>query len=353
MSEVTIIDPVHDERWDTFVENHPFGWICHLSGWKQALEKSFKHMKGYYLVLLNNNTIKAALPLFEVKSWLTGNRLVSIPFATLSDPLISNTDDMNELFESALNLSKELKASYVELRTLASSSLIQDKRLGVQRFYKHHFLRLETDPEQLKKTFDRTCVRQRISRAQKSNLCLKLGENESDLRDFYRLYLLTRKRLGLPLQPYVFLKTAWETFSPSKRIVLLLAEDKGQPIAGVLLFKFKDRVSIELSAHDESYRNVSPIHFLFWEGIKSSYKEGYKMIDFGRTAPSNKSLMDFKKRWGTTVVDLPYLYYPKEALEKNSEREQSRSYKIINKICKNAPDFTLAHIGKFCYRHLG
>ena len=67
-----IIDPVKDPRWDKFVEGHPFGLICHLSGWKQVLEESFPHMKGYYLALLNhdNESIRAALPIFEVKSVL-------------------------------------------------------------------------------------------------------------------------------------------------------------------------------------------------------------------------------------------------------------------------------------------
>ena len=89
-NEVIIIDPLNDERWDKFVENHNWGWLCHLAGWKQVLEKSFKHMKGYFLVLLNNRKkhIKAALPVYQVKSWMTGNKLVSIPFATLSDPLV-------------------------------------------------------------------------------------------------------------------------------------------------------------------------------------------------------------------------------------------------------------------------
>jgi hypothetical protein len=51
MNDVTIIDPLKDGQWDEFIENHPLGWICHLSGWKRVLEKSFKHIRGYYLVL--------------------------------------------------------------------------------------------------------------------------------------------------------------------------------------------------------------------------------------------------------------------------------------------------------------
>ena len=85
------IDPQSDPRWDQFVESHPLGLICHLSGWKQVLEESFPQMKGRYLAILSDdNSIRAALPVFEIRSILTGNRLVSIPFATNCDPLISS-----------------------------------------------------------------------------------------------------------------------------------------------------------------------------------------------------------------------------------------------------------------------
>ena len=97
MTDVILLDPVSDTRWDPFVENHPYGWICHLSGWKHVLEKSFKQMKGYYLTLEDNNRIKAALPIYEIKSIITGKRLVSIPFATLSDPLVTEPNDMKKL----------------------------------------------------------------------------------------------------------------------------------------------------------------------------------------------------------------------------------------------------------------
>jgi hypothetical protein len=202
MNDIKIVDPMKDVRWDTFVENHPFGWLYHLSGWKEVLEKSFKHMKGYFLVLQNNDhDIKAALPIYEVRSWLTGNRLVSIPFATLCDPLISTEDDLTKLFDAALILLKERRASRIEIRTLLSSHLIHNHQLNPYNAFKHHYIRLNNEPEQLKRSFHRTCVRQRITRAMESNLTITFGSSESDLKKFYRLHFITRKRLGLPLQP--------------------------------------------------------------------------------------------------------------------------------------------------------
>lgn len=186
MGNVELIDPLQDPRWDKFVESHPFGLICHLSGWKRILENSFSHLKGHYLCLFkpDGETIQAALPVYEVKSWLTGTRLVSIPFATLCDPLISEEEDSEKLLSAATGLVKKTRAIYVEFRTFQSKVMAQHKDLGCSAFYKHHYLSLEKEPEELKKNFHRTCTRQRISRALKSELTLKVAEDEQDLIDF-------------------------------------------------------------------------------------------------------------------------------------------------------------------------
>ena len=39
MNTLQSIDPLKDSRWDGFVAGHPFGWVCHLSGWKKVLEE--------------------------------------------------------------------------------------------------------------------------------------------------------------------------------------------------------------------------------------------------------------------------------------------------------------------------
>lgn len=355
MTEVKIIDPLNDSSWDRFVEKHPLGWIVHLSGWKTLMEKSFPHMKGYYLTVSEpaNGEIQAALPLFKVKSWLTGNRLVSIPFATLCDPLINNGQEMESLFEEALRLSKKLKTSYLEIRTLGTSALIQDKRLGSSPFYKHHYILLDKDPDALKKSFHRTNVRQRIQRALDSNIHIKEATSETDMNTFFELYKKTRRKHGLPAQPYIFFQVLWEIFSPSKQMVLLLAEYNSKVIAGLVLFRYKKRVSAEILGTDEEYLNVSPNHLLFWEAIQSACRDGFKVFDFGRTSPNNESLMTFKNRWGTSVIDLPQFYYPSAATETLNDQDTSTKYNIITKLCKKSPDFIYREISRFCYKHLG
>ncbi len=309
-------------------------------------------MTGHYLALVSENgDINAALPIFEVRSWLTGHRLVSLPYATLCDPLIKDRNEFELLAKEAIALADRLGARSFEIRTHLTSEFVSDQRFGESLIYKHHFLSLERDDDVMMKSFDRTCVRQRIQRAVKSNFTLQTVENESQLSDFYTLYVHGRKHLGLPPQPYKFIRLLWNNFAPSGAVEILTARLNGQMIAAILMLKYRDRVSVEYSAHDEQYRNVSPVHFLFWEAIKLSRSRGFRIFDFGRTEESNQSLMDFKRHWGTTIVDLPEYYFPKGRMEKR--RSESFEYRMMRNLCRVAPPRLLPSIGKFCYRHLG
>jgi CelD/BcsL family acetyltransferase involved in cellulose biosynthesis len=351
---VSEIDPSQDLRWDAFVENHPFGWICHTSAWKEILERSFDHMRAAYLVLTNRDTgeLMAALPLCHVRSWLTGDRLVSLPFATLCDPLVDSVDQFRMLFNAALGLKDKYHCKYLELRTFQSGDFVSDSMVSLQRNYKHHYLILDEEPRRLMKRFHRSCVRQRINRAEKSDIQVTHANSEKDLKAFYRLYLKTRRRLLLPPQPYRFIRTIWQKLYPLGFLSLLLAIHKDQPIGAIMLLKFKHRVSAEYAAFDENLLNMSPNHLLFWMAIKEAQEEGYHVFDFGRTSPDNRGLMDFKRRWGTEVVDLIHAFSPTGAAQQLSGHT-GFSHKLVARFCKWAPSAPYRALGNFCYRHMG
>jgi hypothetical protein len=356
MSEkVSLINPCEDPRWDAFVDGHPYGWICHSSKYRRVLEASFRHIRGYCLAKFSSDGtgLTAALPVFEVQSWITGHRLVSIPFATLCDPLATNCSDMAELVEGAIHLVTALKCRSLELRSLHAAPLVQNSLLGRADYYKHHYLLLDADPMKLRKNFHRSCVRQRIDRAGRSGVVSRVADDEQGLREFYRLHLITRKKLCLPAQPYRFLKNLLNAFGPSKQMRILLGEYKGRVVAGLILFQFRDRVSAEFAATDPLYFEVSPNHYLFWEAINHACKEGYKIFDFGRTSPTNTSLLDFKRRWGTLEVDLPQFFYPSRFAIKTGDPSASIRYTIMRHIIEKIPMNAMELIGDLCYRHLG
>lgn len=354
-TKIILIDPQKDERWDQFVERHPHGWLFHLSGWKLLLERCFSHIKGFYIVKVNssNNEICAGLPIFKVNSLLTGKRLVSIPFGTLCDPLYYHETDLQEITDSAIQLGKQHKPAFIEIRNFRTKSLARDPRFQATLIFKNHYLDLTDDIESIKKRFHRSCVRQRIDRALKSNLTLKFGKTEQDLRRFYHLYLITRKRNQVPSMPYHFVKNIWEIFQPSGKISLLLAEHENAAVAALLMFKYKNRVSVEFAGSDDGYKNISPNHFLFWNAINISKEEGYSLFDFGRTSPNNRQLMDFKAHWGTEAADISHHYYFGDSPSNLKYPEDKFAYTVAQTLTGFIPMFFYPVFSKFCYRHMG
>src|SRR5687768_17581734 len=81
-------------RWDRFVLDHSQGLIYHSTLWKNALENAFPHVKGHFLAETEPETgkIKSGIALYTVSSWLLGPRLISIPFATLGEPLVETAE---------------------------------------------------------------------------------------------------------------------------------------------------------------------------------------------------------------------------------------------------------------------
>ncbi len=353
MCSASILSARDKDNWDDFVEEHPAGWICHLSCWQEILEQSFSHISNSTLVLKSNESIDAGLPLYTVKSRLTGTRIVSVPFASLCDPLVCDDQGMEYLFAKAQELYASAKASHIELRTFHHADLSIQDRCGVTADYSHHYLKLQDGPDALKKKFDRTCIRQRINRSLKSDITLKIGTDEEDLQKFYSLYVITRKRVLLPPQPYSFIRSLWRMLHPLNMLELLLAEKDGTVIAGMILLKYKNRVSAEYAVSDKNYQQFSPNHFLFWQAINRAFDGGYDIFDFGLTSKNNQTLLDFKKRWGSQVVDVKYYYYPKSEIEGGTSKENSAKYRLIQYLCKISPPFLLRRIGSFCYRHMG
>lgn len=352
---VVSVDPASNARWDKFVINHPLGAICHLSGWRRVLETSFPHLKGHYLALTDgiNHGIKAGLPVFEVNSWITGKRLVSIPFATLCDPLISNDEELSILLAAAKALARKISASHIEIRTMASPYLIENNaELGVVEKFKQHYILLDGNPESLLRSFHKTCVRKHIKKMGRKGLSLRISEDAEDLQYFYSLYAGTRKSRGLPALPFHFVKAIFSEFLPDKRVVLLVAEYESRILAGMVLFKFKDRVSAEFLGWDRDYADLQLSVYIYWEAIKMALKGGYKIFDFGRTDVNNHGLMDFKSHWGTQVKGLPQFYYPIEYAQSALSRNGTSLRKLAGRVFGNAPGALYLHLGNFCYRHL-
>lgn len=353
MPKAILIDPEKDPRWDSFVAAHPHGRVCHTAGWKKVLESSFGHLKGYYYVVEDEKgNIRAGLPVFEVKSWLLGNRLVSMPFSTLCDPLLSDPKDMNLLFAAVVKLAESKAVSHVEIKTLCCNSFAPASGFKQVRYHKYHYLDLNRSINNIQKSFHRS-TRYNIRRSEKEELQVADIRGKKDIDVFYRLYCLTRKHIGLPPQPYGFIKNYIDYLAATDSGSVLFALHQGRIVAGGIFLKNKDRFSDEYRVWDRKFNALRPNYFLYWEAIKKAHADGYALFDFGRTSISNQSLLEFKGHWGTEVADMPHFILSEKEDSAAVSQEEKRSYQLIQAFSRKCPQPVFKWLGNFFYRHLG
>jgi hypothetical protein len=339
--------------WDRFVEGHPLGWVTHLTAWKRILENSFRNIRAHFAILTDNASgeIAGGIPVYVSESWIKGKRLVSIPLATLSDPLVPATDGAGLLWNCLRQLQAETSSAYIEIRTCGCDpAVFRDLASDPVCDYKSHSLSLDSDLDSIFGRFHRTSIRHSIQRGEKAGL---QAIESLDVDRFFGLYHHTRKRLGLPTLPKRFFEEIIRNLGESGRAGIVAATFNGEWVAAVLLLKWKARVSADALGWTEKFERLSPGCFVFWHAIRLAHERGYKIFDFGRTHKLNTGLMDHKRRWGTSVNDLPIYYVAKPAGAVINRGESAvGSSRILRNIVRYGPD-PIAHLlGRLWYNHL-
>ena len=120
------IDPLGDRRWTDFVERHPDASIFHTIPWLDALRRTY----GYRPVVLTNCPrgveLTAGIPFCEVKSWISGSRLVSLPFSDHCQPLLKTPDDFGYFIFYLEDHCRHLGYKYIELRPMEPAGALAE-----------------------------------------------------------------------------------------------------------------------------------------------------------------------------------------------------------------------------------
>jgi hypothetical protein len=348
--------PENDAQWDAFVERHPLGLVYHSSSWKKVLESSFPHIRGQFLALRNPQDKKmvAGLPVYTVNSWLLGRRISSVPFASFCDPLIASENEFNLLLPDLCVLRETTKSRLVEVRSTRTQPQLSECGLSASSSYKHHYLSLHRNLDEIFTGFAKSSIRQKLQLAEKAGVIVEERGDDESLKICHSILAATRSRRSLPVLPYAFFQSMGQHLG-RKHLKVFLALQEGKPVAFHLILKFRDMWISEYSGNsDEAMNGVNQL--LYWETMKRAHADGAATFSFGRTSTTNEGLLSYKRRWAPTEEDLTEFTYPAEAKsgEGNSKpRESSLSYHFMRGLLSKAPTPLSQMIGNYCYRHLG
>jgi len=340
-ANLQIVDPETDQRWDDYVQMHPEGLIYHHSAWLQVLVSTFGFQPCYVAEHDGSaGKFHGVLPLMVTRSTKSARRLVSLPFTSHCTPLLRGLD-LEKLVDFLAGRCPAL--DYLELRFLGAARNMFETCMD----YVTHTLDLAPGPERLFKRFHSTSIRQRIKRAEKNRLKLRLAETENELKEFFQLLIGVRKKHGLPPHPYAFFLNMWRILKPKGMLLLPLLEYEGKIIASALVLRFKDTFIYEYSAADQTRLHLGPNQLLIWEVIKIACSEGARILDMGRSAISHATLIEFKSRWGAIKNDLTYCFYPKAKQRFSTRGDLAR--RLLAPINRLLPNRVLRLEGELIY----
>jgi len=296
-----ILNPIEDSTWDELLLSHPGYTFFHGSAWARVLVDTY-HYQPLYFVLREGRQLVSLLPLMEVSSWLTRARGISLPFTDYCEPLGSASIQMDDVLGLVKEHMLRRRWAYVEIRGGTYHGITPSV------LYYVHTVELDTDPEAVFSRFSNTTKRN-IKKAIRTGAEARMYRSLEALREFYVLHCITRKRHGLPPQPFSFFQNIYEHIISKGLGFVVLTSYACQNIAGAVYFGLGGKSVYKFGASDFRYQHLRPNNLTMWEAIKWCAENGDRSMCLGRTAVHNQGLRRFKNGWGAQERILRYYRY--------------------------------------------
>jgi CelD/BcsL family acetyltransferase involved in cellulose biosynthesis len=342
VTKVYEIDPLGDERWVALLEKHRSAALFHSPEWLSALQRTYRYSVGALTTSGPGEPLTNALVFCRIRSWLTGARLVSVPFADHCTPLFETREEFDSLLSHLKQECDRGEDRYLEIRSDANGAGMA----GPASFCLHR-IDLRPNLSELFHALHGNCIRRKIARAQREGVTYEEGTSEEMLLKFYELTVLTRRRHRVPPQPLSWFRNLIACMGD--KVKIRLAYHKGQPAAGILTIRYKATMTYKYGCSDSRFHRFGPMQLLMWKAIQEAKDEGLLEFDMGRTDCDNEGLLTFKDRWGATRSTLTYMRYPQLSTQRGTGDTFMRAAKSLFAL---APDRLLTRAGNILYPHI-
>jgi len=347
---VYTIDPLTDARWEALLLRHRRASVFHAHGWLSALQESYGYRPVVFTTSGPDQPLENGIVFCAVRSWITGQRLVSLPFSDHCEPLTSSPAEHVEILAHVCGQVGPAPFKYVEIRPLsvadaeelAAVHLAQSKQLCL------HVLSLDPSAEELFRGLHKNCIQRKVRRAEKEGLGCQRGRSETMLRDFYDLLIQTRRRHRLPPQPLKWFRHLIAAFG--EQLTICVASKDNRPVAAILTLSFKRTITYKYGCSADGFSRLGGTPYLFWKTIQEAKEGGMAQLDLGISELDNVGLITFKDRLGARRIPLTRFCFPRSRTRRALEGGIRR---LAGKLLHRLPAPFLTAAGRILYRHFG
>jgi hypothetical protein len=341
--EIQRINPIGQADWNALIASQPKHSFFHTAEWAEVLADTYGYTPVYFAAG-ETDGVRSILPLMEVDSWLTGRRGIGLPFTDVCQPLCQDAATFQKLFQSAVEFGKSRNWKYIECRggrelfgKVPASLLFYGHGLDLTAGEDGLFSRLESS------------VRRAIRKAEKAGVTVEILKSLAAVRIFYSLQCQTRKKHGLPPQPFSFFLNIHRHILSQDMGMVVLARHHGRPIAASVYVNLGDRVIYKYGASDEAFQDLRGSNLVMWAAIKEYVRRGAKHLDLGRTSIGNEGLRKFKLGWGAEEHKIEYVKFDMRKNEFVTDVDETSGWHT--RIFRRMPGFLSRAAGAVLYKH--
>lgn len=324
-------------QWRALARLSPQATLYHSEQWIEALRLTYGF--AFRAAIIERDGVADAGVLLARVRRPFARWWVSLPFSDACPPLAVEADAEASLLS---RLSECFGHDRFEIRGISAPPEWQSA---------DHFLSWELDTSGSAAGLYRgleTNFRRNLVKARRSTFRIDHGSSPEMVGRFYRLHKRSRRRLGLPCQPFRFFNIVRQLFDD--RIDVWLASHQEHDVAAVFLLGQGDTLHYKWSARD-SDETAGAGHLLTWS-LVDHWAGKFRCLDLGRSDIRNSGLNRFKRGLGGHSSPLPYAFFPIAPHYPSSSEVLSPKRRVLTDVWRHLPEPLRRAIEQFAYRYL-
>jgi CelD/BcsL family acetyltransferase involved in cellulose biosynthesis len=325
-------------EWQEFVESHPESTAFHHRNWIETIAQQYG--LGIHIPCLKSGgEIEAAIPFLSSRKLFGATRLISLPFTDCLR-VLSRGPSAAEALTSALTANHP-PCDSMSLRTDTALRNVVSHSFAVR-----HEVVLPPSVSELSKKF-KPSTNRNLHKARRLGLEFVKRTDEKAMEEFFRLHVLTRRKLGVPVQPKRFFGLLWKHVLAEGRGYIGLVFKGQEPVAGGVFLTFNRTVTYKYAASQPAALADRPNDWLVFNALQVAVEEGYEIFDFGISDRHHEGLRRFKRNWGAEEIDVHTVQIVGQARRPVAD---SRLLKLTAWGIRNSPVVVCRCLGEVFYR---
>lgn len=316
--EITVLSGELEEKYTQFVDMKKESFMYYSLKYRRLLTELLGDESEYLVAVDSDGNVIGCLPIFFKSDEETGTVANSLPFYGGHGGVLADSGDVREhLLDAYIRVIKK--------RNCAASTIVGSPLEDYDALYKDKIQPTFIDERIELMTYfpymdgisyasslmdsyhhmERRCIKKAI----KNDVIVEV-DNSIEAIDFL-FHVHTENMLaigGLPKNRKCF-DLITKYFNSGEDYDVYIARKNNEKIAALLVFYFNGTVEYYTPAIVEQYRTIQPLTLIIYTAMQDAMKNKMEKWNWGGTGLTQKSLYDFKTKWGTT--ETKYFYYTK------------------------------------------